>query len=57
MNLEPTCAVCGRTVPPDMDHVRLDAETVRTDDRNDVDDYVFHTRCWYGVAGSWRKPA
>jgi hypothetical protein len=40
-----------------MDHVRLDAETVRTDDRNDVDDYVFHTRCWYGVAGSWRKPA
>ena len=51
------CAVCGRRFEPDDDHVRLDAEHVRMDDRNDRDDYVFHVRCWQNMTEGWVDPA
>jgi len=52
-----TCGVCGRSVPLDQDHVTVDAETVRTRDRNEVDDYVLHTQCADAVFEGWRCPA
>jgi len=58
MNFESaTCGVCGRSVPLDQDHVKVDAETVRTDDRNAIDDYVLHTRCALATMQGWRDPA
>lgn len=51
------CAVCGNRFEPDDDHVRVDAEHVRMDDRNDVEDYVFHPGCWERVSGGWMEPA
>lgn len=57
MNPRPTCAVCGHTFEPDTDHVVVEAETKRINDRNDVDDYYFHATCWRNVAGNWEDPA
>jgi hypothetical protein len=56
MTYDPTCAVCGHSVLPDTDHVQVEAERKRMDDRNETDDYYFHEDCWRGVAGSWRQP-
>ncbi|MFB6120968.1 MAG: hypothetical protein ABEJ68_07640 [Halobacteriaceae archaeon] len=56
MNPRPTCAVCGRGVAPDSDHVKVEAEAVKMRDRNDVDTYYLHDRCARRVIGGWRKP-
>jgi hypothetical protein len=53
---EPTCAVCGHDVAPDTDHVRLEAEHVHVEDRNDVDEFYLHPRCARAVTGSWYDP-
>jgi hypothetical protein len=52
-----TCAVCGGSVPLDQDHARVNVETVRTRDRNDVDDYVLHDLCALAVFEGWSSPA
>jgi hypothetical protein len=57
MNTEPTCAVCGRIVTPDLDHVEVTAERVNMDDRNREHTYYLHNQCWYAVGDSWRPPA
>jgi hypothetical protein len=51
------CGVCGNWFEPDDDHVRVQGEHVRMDDRNDVDEYYFHTECWQRVSGGWMDPA
>jgi hypothetical protein len=53
---QPTCAVCGRSVAPDTDHVVVEAETKRMRDRNEVDNYYLHERCAMNALGSWEKP-
>jgi hypothetical protein len=57
VNTEPTCAICGQRVTPDLDHVQATAERVNMDDRNRETTYYLHSRCWDAVAGSWRTPA
>ena len=51
------CAVCGGRFEPDTDHVQVDAEIVRMDDRNDRDDYVLHPECWRRLTEGWMDPA
>lgn len=53
----PYCGICGDHVAPDMDHTRVDAETLRTADRNDKDDYVLHVGCWRRLTEGWEDPA
>lgn len=54
---EPTCAVCGLSIDPAGDHVRVDVEHVRRADRNGLDDYYLHERCASAVFDGWRPPA
>lgn len=54
---EPYCAECGNPVPPDMDHVHAVAEHKRMQDRDDREDYYFHTECWRDVSRGWTQPA
>ncbi len=51
------CAICENRFEPDDDHVRVEAEHVRMDDRNHIDDYVFHPGCWRRLSGGWIDPA
>jgi len=51
------CAVCGQTVYMDDDHVEIEAETVRMNDRNETDDYLLHTGCAMRTMSGWSDPA
>lgn len=51
------CADCEGKFEPDDNHVRVTSEHVRIDDRNDIDDHVFHEECWRDVSEDWVKPA
>lgn len=51
------CAICGNRFKPDDDHVRVEAEHVRIDDCNDVEDYVFHPRWWQRLSEECMEPA
>jgi len=51
------CAVCREQVALDSDHVEIDAEIKRINDRNDRDDYALHTDCWLELSEEWMKPA
>jgi hypothetical protein len=50
------CAVCGQRTAPDTDHVELDAEAVRMNDRNGRDEYVLHVECWQRLSEGWAEP-
>lgn len=54
-----TCANpdCREAVHMDSDHVHIEAESKRMDDRNDVEEYYFHPECWWEVADNWEDPA
>jgi hypothetical protein len=54
-----TCANpdCTDALHADSDHVRVEAESKRMQDRNDVEEYYFHPGCWLEVAGEWEDPA
>jgi len=54
---EPICAKCDSHVAPDGDHVKVDAESVWMEYRNDRDIYYFHTDCFREVPGNWSDPA
>lgn len=54
---EAYCAICETKVPLDEDHVELDAEIVRTADRNGRDDYAAHVDCWRQLTEEWMEPA
>jgi hypothetical protein len=51
------CGICRRKVSLDEDHVRVDAEIVRTRDRDEADDYIVHTDCWRSLTEGWMTPA
>jgi hypothetical protein len=42
---------------PDQDHIKLNAEHVRMDDRNDQEMYVLHPECYRRLTGGWMEPA
>jgi len=50
------CAVCENRFEPDDDHVRIDAEHVRINDRNETEEFVFHPECWRNLSGGWIDP-
>jgi len=50
------CAVCGNKVPLDDDHVKMEIETVRMRDRNDLDDYVLCMDCGIDKSREWNDP-
>lgn len=50
------CAVCGRGVEPDTDHVQIDAETIWMDDRNDQRSYILHLGCAMRTIDAWEEP-
>lgn len=51
------CAECEKRFEPDDDHVDVDAEIVRIDDRNGRDHYVFCPDCWRDLSSDWIDPA
>ena len=57
MTLTTYCAVCGEPCGPDSDHVEVEAEHVRFDDRNEQEHYHLHVRCWENLTGGWIDPA
>lgn len=50
------CAICAGRFEADADYVRIDAEHVRTHDRNEVEEYVFHPDCWDRLSKGWMDP-
>lgn len=51
------CALCGGRFEPDDDHVWVEAEHKRIDDRNDLDEYALHPECWNRLTDGWGEPA
>lgn len=51
------CAVCGNTFEGDQDHVRVKADIIHIDDRDEKEGYAFHPECWRRVSGGWIEPA
>jgi len=51
------CAVCHEQLGLDSDHVAIDAEIKRINDRNDREDYAMHTECWRELSAEWVNPA
>jgi len=51
------CAICGNRFEPDDDHVKVDAELRRVDDRNEEEGFVFHPDCWAHLSEGWVEPA
>ena len=51
------CAICGGRFEPDTDHVWVDAEHRRIEDRNDTEEYALHPECWRRLTGGWSEPA
>jgi len=51
------CARCGKTFEPDIDHVEINAETRRIDDRNEAELFVMHEECWMRASEEWSDPA
>lgn len=50
------CAICGNRFEPDQDHVYLNAELKRIDDRDEMEEYAFHPSCWDRLSGGWMDP-
>lgn len=50
------CAVCGHSVPLDMDYVTVLATTKRIRDRDEQDDYVLHEECARSALEGWSTP-
>jgi len=51
------CAICERRFEPDEDHIYLKAEHKRIDDRNSMDEYAMHPRCYWNLTDGWMEPA
>jgi hypothetical protein len=51
-----SCAICGRRFKPDDDHVWIDAEHVRIDDRNERDAFADYPECWQRLSEGWVMP-
>lgn len=57
MNFQPICAVCGRDVAPDTDHVEVVVQHRRMEDRDEEETYYLHDRCAWNTLGSWEDLA
>lgn len=51
------CAICEGRFDPDDDHVRVEGEHRRINDRNEIDEYAFHPICWMNLTDGWADPA
>ena len=51
------CAICARRFEPDQDHVKVEAEHRRIDDRNETEAFAFHPECYRRLTGGWMEPA
>lgn len=51
------CAVCGGRFSPDTDHVQLDAEKKRQQDRNEQEMWILHPECYRRLTEGWMTPA
>ena len=51
------CAICGNRFEPDTDHVYVNAELKRIDDRDGMDEYALHPECWRRLTEGWIEPA
>jgi len=50
------CARCGKTFEADIDHVEINAETKRINDRNEAEVFVMHAECWMRHTEEWSGP-
>jgi len=53
----PYCGFCGHHVAPENDHVKVESERVRTDDRNTSETYYLHPECADDALAGWVMPA
>jgi len=51
------CAHCRERFTPDQDHVQIDAEIKKIDDKNDRDFYILHLDCFREITDDWIEPA
>ena len=51
------CAVCDQPVHNDMNHIRVSADMIWIDDRDEKIGYLFHTSCWHRETHHWEDPA
>jgi hypothetical protein len=55
--IEPDCAICGASVAPDTDHVKIEGEHLPRREWANVDEYYAHPDCWREVTDEWLEPA
>lgn len=51
------CAVCRERFEPDENHIWINAEHKRMNDRNAMDEYAAHPECWRQLTDDWMDPA
>lgn len=51
------CAVCEEQIGLDSDHVDIQAELKRVNDRDGFDHYTMHPDCWQELSTEWMEPA
>lgn len=51
------CGICGGRTAPDVDHVKINAELVHMNDRNEQEMYVLHPECYRRLTEGWMDPA
>lgn len=56
MSEYPPCAVCGRDVHLEDEHVEVEAEELPRTEFANMDSYWFHERCWRSVSKGWFQP-
>jgi hypothetical protein len=55
-DLSVICAVCGRGMEPDTDHVEVEVTHKRLEDRDEIEEYSLHDRCAWNTIDSWEEP-
>ena len=50
------CAICGESVPLDMDYIVVSREARNVGDRNQMETYYLHKRCASSVTRGWSEP-
>jgi phage terminase large subunit GpA-like protein len=52
-----TCARCGKSFEPDVNHVQIDGQTKRMDDCDVAEIFYMHEECWIRETEDWEVPA
>lgn len=50
------CAICGESVPLDLDYVAIQKESRHIDSRDEMVTYYLHERCASSVTRGWSEP-